>query len=194
MEKDLKSLAVLLKQGNGDAFCELFKLYHTKIYFFCRHYHLCKEEAEEIVQETFMKLWLKREDIDVSCNIQSFIYTIAKNQILNAFKRKIYQKAAHEYLSSQQSYYQMEQDIICNDLKKILDKAINGLPRKRKEIFNLSRNKGLSNKEIAEKLDISIKTVETQMRLSLQHLRQVFRESNETLISVSFIIFSIGSF
>jgi RNA polymerase sigma-70 factor (family 1) len=188
MDDELKHIIISLKQGDKTAFDKLFHLFHHKIYLFCRHYHLTKEEAEEIVQEVYLKMWLNRGNLNVSHNIQSFIYTIAKNMIFNHFKRKIYQKAAYEYHLNHQDPYQMEQEIICNDLELIMEKAIGKLPQKRRIIFNLSRKEGLSNKEIAKKLDISLKTVESQMRLSLQYLRQVLKNNSDIVPAIVWIL------
>jgi RNA polymerase sigma-70 factor (family 1) len=182
MEEDLHNLVTMLKEGEKSAFDKLFHLFHPRIYHFCRHYNLAREEAEEIVQEVFLKMWLQRSNINVAHNVQSFIYTIAKNLIFNSFRRKIYQKAAYDYHVNQQADIHMEEDIICNDLNMMIDKAINELPRKRRLIFNLSRKEGLSNKEIAAKLNISLKTVESQMRLSLQFLRQVLKSNANLLL------------
>jgi RNA polymerase sigma-70 factor (family 1) len=182
MDKELQAIIIMLKDGDKPAFDKLFHMFHSRIFHFCRHYHLAKEEAEEIVQEVFLKVWLNRAAIDVDQNMQSFIYTIAKNLIFNGFKRKIYQKAAYDYHISQQGNFNMEQDIICSDLSRMIENAINELPQKRRMIFNLSRKEGLSNKEIAERLDISLKTVESQMRLSLQFLRQVLKSNANLLL------------
>ena len=189
MDHVIKDIIFRLKQGDKSAFNQLFERYHRRIYLFCLHYHYGKEEAEEIVQEVFLKLWLNRNSIDSSGNVQSFIYTIARNLIFNNLKRKIYQKAAYQYhytISNKVS--QTEDDIICRDLERIFNKAINTLPKKRQQIFNLSRKDGLSNKEIAEKLNISLKTVESQIRLSLQYLRRVLKQHANTILIVLIII------
>lgn len=172
-----KDLIERLNHGEKDAFNEIFYLFHRKIFLFCLKYHFSKEESEEVVQDVFLKLWLNKKNIDPSQNLQSYIYTIAKNLILNSLKRKAHQKAAYDYqINFKDIYTETENLIITKDLEKLFEDAIQILPVKRREIFVLSRKEGLSNKEIAERLNISLKTVESQMRLSFQFLKGVLKK------------------
>ena len=178
-----KDLIEKLSQGNKKAFNEIFQLFHQKIFIFCLKYHFSKEESEEVVQEVFLKLWLNRKSLNPSQNLKSYIYTIAKNIIINSLRKKSYQKAAYEYnINLQDIHCETENSIITKDLENLFENAIQVLPGKRKEIFILSRKEGLSNKEIAEKLNISIKTVESQMRLSFQFLKEVLKKYANVVI------------
>jgi len=176
---DAENLQKVLRRmirGEKKAFDIIFTHYHRKIYFYCLNHFYTKEEAEEIVQEIFVKLWLKKHSLQLDKNFEAYLFTIAKNHILNDLRKKLNQKASMEeyHLRKTQAQNYVDEEVMYNELENQVYDAINRLPEKRQEIFILSRIEGLSNKEIAEKLNISIKTVETQMKLALDYFKKVF--------------------
>ena len=139
MKNDLDELVCRLKQHDKEAFNLLYYMYAEKIFKFSLTFFSNEAEAEEVVQEVFLKIWLKRETITDPTTFNAFTYTIAKNLIFNNLKR------------------------------------INIFYKQRRKVFLLSRMEGLKNREIAEQLDISLKTVETHMSLTLKHLRSTLQ-------------------
>ncbi len=180
MKNDLDDLIGRLKQHDKEAFNLLFYMYAEKIFKFSLTFFNQEAEAEEIVQEVFLKIWLKREKITDPSTFNAYIYTMAKNLIFNNLKRNVYRKKYNSYLYANYSAHQndTENEVIYEETKQRIEQALDKLPKKRKKVFLLSRQEGLKNKEIAEKLDISIKTVETHMSLSLKYLREVLRPNN----------------
>lgn len=177
MKNDLDELVFRLKQHDKEAFNLLFYMYAEKIFKFSLTFFNNETEAEEIVQEVFLKIWLKRETITDPTTFNAFIYTIAKNLIFNNLKKNVYRKKYENYLYNKvtEGRNDTENEVLHEETKRRIAEAIDALPKQRKKVFILSRMEGLKNKEIAEQLDISLKTVETHMSLTLKHLRSVLQ-------------------
>jgi len=154
-----------LKNGDQRAFEKLFERYHKKLYAFLFHLLNSKEDAEEIVQDTFVKIWEKREEYIEGYEFHSFLFTIAKNSFLNSNRKKINRKVFESHLGffNERSSNNTEEYVLFEETREILNTIIEGLPPKRKEIFLLRRVEGLSRQEIAARLEISIVTVDSQL-------------------------------
>jgi len=172
------------KKGDTKAFEKLFQKYHKKLYAFLFHLLHSKEDAEEIVQETFIKIWEKREDFIEGYSFDSFLFTIAKNAFLNLNRKKINRKVFEDHLNflDEISSGRADDYVIFKETKEIINTIIEGLPPKRKEIFFLRKIEGLSRKEIAEKLDISIITVDSQLMKANIYLKDQFKKYSLLLL------------
>lgn len=177
MKNDLDDIVKRLNEGDKKAFGILFMMYADKLFKFSRSFYADDSDAEEIVQEVFLKIWVKREQITDPGTFNAYIYTIAKNLIYNNLKRKVYSRRYYSYLKTSRSDHAnlVEESFKFNELEETVQQIIMELPTKRKEIFLLSRNEGLSNKEIAQKLNISLRTVETHIHLALKHIKKILR-------------------
>ncbi|HNP19584.1 MAG TPA: RNA polymerase sigma-70 factor [Fulvivirga sp.] len=177
-----RELVRKLKSGDQDAFKSLYEEFGKKLYYFGRKYQLSEEDSSEIVQETFYKIWNKREELKPEFSFNSFVITIAKNLIFNKIRKNVYERS---YLSSLDHtdfvHNETDRQVIYSDLENIAMQAIEQLPPKRKHIFKLSRESGMSNQEIAESLSISKSTVENQMNKCLKFLKQ-YLENNAEII------------
>jgi RNA polymerase sigma-70 factor (ECF subfamily) len=175
MKNDLDDLINRVKRDDSEAFDLLFYMYAEKIFKFSLTFFNNEIEAEEIVQEVFLKIWLKRKTITDPITFNAFIYTIAKNLIFNNLKKNVYRKKYEYYIyaNRQIGRNETESHLLQEETKKRIEISLNALPKKRKKVFLLSRQEGLKNKEIAERLNLSIKTVETHISLSLKYLRKI---------------------
>jgi RNA polymerase sigma-70 factor (ECF subfamily) len=139
-------------------------------------YHFIKEEdaAEEIVQEAFYKLWTKRESIRIESSLEAYLYRTVRNASLNLIKHISIREDYKQYNQLMiDECEKQESDLIeVSELEQKIRDSIDLLPEQRKKIFILSRYEGLKYKEIAEKLNLSVKTVENQMGKALQFLRK----------------------
>jgi len=179
MNQHIKGLVCRLRKGSKEAFDEVYGLFHKKIYLFCINYGLAESDAEEITQEVFLKLWLNRASLDSEKSLNSYIYRIGKNIIIDEFKKKIKTRATQEYqMSLIVPYNNVEEDMDYKDLKNLMDKTLLDLPERRREVFELSRIKGLSHKEISQELGISTKTVENHLNLALHNFRDAIQKTN----------------
>ena len=158
--------------GNHTAFEMLFKTYSQRLIYFSRRYVLDKQTAENIVQDVFLRIWQNKENLNPSKSIKSYLFTAVKNESLKQLRHLSVEKQQQENVS-RLSVVELTPDeaIDKNELKGELNKAINDLPEKCREIFYMSRFDQLKYSEIADILGISIKTVETQMGRALKKLR-----------------------
>lgn len=176
------------KEGNEQAFEKLFEQYHKKLYAFLFRLLNSKEDAEEIVQETFIKIWEKREDFNEGYPFQSFLFKIAKNAFLNLNRKKVNRKVFEDHLNflNEISSGNTDDYIIFKETTEIINTVIGGLPPKRKEIFLLRRIEGLSRKEIANKLEISIITVDSQLLKANKYLKEELKKYSLLMIILFF--------
>lgn len=169
-----RQLIIELKDGDQTSFQKLYSTYAPKLFGFSRKYLNSTQDAEEIVQEVFIRIWEKRQNIDENQSFSSYVIQAAKHRIYNGFRKRVNEQAYLDFLiytdESARDFTQM--DVEYQEIKKKAEVAIESMPPRRQEIFRLSREAGLKNKEIANKLQISIKTVENQMGQALKFLRE----------------------
>ncbi len=181
IEHTSKKLVTDLISGDKEAFARIFDSYYKKLVHFIREFLYDTEVSKEIAQDTFIKLWEIKETLLPNTNIAALLFTIAKNKTLNHLKQL---KVSRNYIDSQteeQNRLLLNQSslnnnvfdfVIYNELNDKILSAIESLPPRSKEIFKLSRNEGLSYKEIATELNISKNTVENHMVTTLKKLRE----------------------
>lgn len=181
-----RQLVIQLKGGNETSFRLLYSKYAPKLFSFSRKYLHSQEDAEEIVQEVFLRIWEKKDNIDANQSFSAYIFQAAKHRIFNGFRKKVNEQAYLDFLliADNTSHNFTELAVDYHEIKQKSECAIDAMPPKRQEIFRLSRETGLKNKEIAEKLQISIKTVENQMGQALKFMR-------EELIEYQMLVFLI---
>jgi RNA polymerase sigma-70 factor (ECF subfamily) len=161
-----------VRKGDHKAFELLFHRYYSGLCHYATKMIRDNESAEEIVQDFFVKLWEKKESIIVDISIRNYLLRSVKNLCLNYIKHnKIKADYSKQILTENKSKTNKEPAFLEIDLAEKIEESINLLPEKRREIFRLSREEGLKYREIAKKLNISVKTVETQMSLAIKSLR-----------------------
>ncbi len=167
-----------LKLGNSRAFEQLFLKYQKKLYHFGYKILKNKEEAENLVQEVFIDIWENREQINEDKSFSGYIFKIAKNKIYNILRKKINEQMYFDYITKHGNKAEelKTEGYFSHKYEETYEKLINSLPERRKEIFLMSRNDGLTYKEIALKLNISENTVDTQIRNALDYLREKYKE------------------
>ena len=174
-----------LTQGDDTAFSEIFKKYSSHLYHAAYNLFRNKEACEDMVQELFIDLWEKRGNLQIR-SLKSYLYVSIKNRalmVIRSGKLTIDDSVLLELCSK----YYADQQIIAKELSELLDSSINKLPKKCQEIFKLSRESNLSNKEIAERLNISVKTVENQMTIALSRLKNSSKEFLAILVALYFL-------
>ncbi|NOY37503.1 MAG: RNA polymerase sigma-70 factor [Chlorobi bacterium] len=176
-----------LKKGSYSAFDYLFSVYKERLYAFAVGYLKVPEDAKELVQEVFVRVWENRNKLDEEKSFNSYLFTISKNTILNYFRKKAHKEAYLEYIRKHTglSVSQTEEDIEYQELLERTNGLVEQLPSRQKVIYRLSREKGMSNEEIARMLNISKKTVENQITLAIKFLREQL--GNGKLIALLFI-------
>jgi RNA polymerase sigma-70 factor (ECF subfamily) len=187
-----KELAHLLTKNDEKAFRELYIRYRDKLWHFSYAFLKSEDDASDIVQEIFMRIWELRSFIDPERSLSSFIYTMARNRILNFFRDMDVEIQVKQSLSKKSPIETetAESSLIFSEYQQILADAIEQLPPKRKRIFNMSRVDQLSHKEIAVQLNISVNTVQEHISESLHFIKKYFlRHTDITLSTLLFIVF-----
>jgi len=181
-------LVVRIKNGDEVAFELVFYKYKGKLYDFIRRSLSDEVDPEGIVQEIFVKIWVNRIELDPLQSFNSYIYTIARNEIYGHLRKQLTRKKYQEEMLHQltDSANTTNRQIEYQELETILTKLINEMPEKRREIFRESRMEGLSYREISEKLHISENTVDTQIRKALGFLKKKLRNYYSILIFTFF--------
>jgi RNA polymerase sigma-70 factor (ECF subfamily) len=165
-----------LKMGDLQAFNDLFDCYGKRLYYFSIRYLKLEENAEEIVQEVFMKIWNNRLELSAQKSLEAYLFTIARNGILNTIRKSKSEQAYLNYAKiNPGKNVLLDEELNFNELEKAYHQVIEQLSPRRKEIFLLSREQSLSNAEIAEKMNISVKTVENQMTSAISEIRRNLR-------------------
>lgn len=180
MSKKENDIVVIkaFKKGDSKAFELLFNKYHKKLYAYLFRLLNSKEDAEEIVQETFIKIWEKREEFIEGYSFDAFLFKIAKNSFISLTRKKINREVfeKHPEIYTKADHNTSENYLIFKETKEIIDTIIEGLPPNRKEIFRLRRIENLSRQEIADKLEISIPTVDNQLMKANNYLKEEFKK------------------
>jgi RNA polymerase sigma-70 factor (ECF subfamily) len=176
-QKD-KKLVEQIRQDKKGAFEKLFKRYYQQLFLFALRYVPNDEVAEDLVQEMFFNLWNKRHDLFITTSLQSYLYRSVHNQALNYLNHeKVKTVYREKIVNGYKEKLQMEDISYAEiDLEQKVTDFIEQLPDRRRTIFKLSRFEGLKNREIAEKLGISIKTVEAQMTEALRFLSKKLKD------------------
>ena len=189
-----KEILDRLRNADHLALKEIYEFYIHKLHRFVSTYIQDKEQVKDIVQQTFIKIWEKKETIDLSKSFKAFVFTIAYRNVIDYVRRKetmaIENKSDKLYYDESFISLDSAEDILKrHDLESIYAKALDTLTPKKKEIFILSRHDGLSNKEIANKLGISIKTVEYHITDILSALKDYFIKAEISIILFYFLFF-----
>jgi RNA polymerase sigma-70 factor (family 1) len=174
---DENVLASQIKNGNSEAFKLFYNLYKHKIFNFAYHYLKSASDAEETVQVVFVKLWEGRKEIKEHLSIRSYLFKITINHIYNNLKRKQTHLSYKDSELLKDGFDHSTQDNIYYDnLKENLDSWISQLPEQRRIIFKMSRIDGMSHDEIAKQLQLSVRTVESQVYKALKFLKSHLKD------------------
>lgn len=172
-DKNEKILVAELRNSDVEAFDFLYHQYNNKLYHFAFSLLKNEEDACEIVQETFFRIWEKRNNIDSSKSFKSFLFSVSYHLIIDQLRVRLkdqeFRNSLNKYFSEPSNFQENRLDY--NTLETEINKAVDELPEKRKKIYRLSREKGLSYKDIAEQLGVKPKTVENQINLALKHIK-----------------------
>jgi len=185
-------LVTQLQAGNKEAFKLLFEKYGARLYKFSIRYLREKENAEDLLNEVFLKIWENRGSLKTNSSFQSYLFTIAYNNIRQRYlkkdrEEKYIQIFAEEYLTdSSKGDDQLDYLLFSQKLNKIIDL----LPPRRKEIFNLSYKEELKNQKIAERLDLSEQFVKNQLSLAKKFIVGKIKEDSQLAGILLFYLFS----
>jgi len=173
-----------LKKGSEKAFDSLYRFYYPGLCLFGKKYVNDLETAEEIVQDVFIKIWERRENLIPETLFKTYLYTSVRNGCIDFLrKQKVRDNYSKDFIHTNEATTTEEETddlYLINQIKQAIDR----LPKQRKKIVKMNRYFGLKYKEIAEKLNISPKTVENQMGIALKQLREALKDIMTLIILI----------
>ncbi len=166
-----------MKRGKEYAFDFIFNYYYSGLCVYAQKMiSLPEEEARDIVQDVFVKLWNDREKLDVKFSIRSYLFVSVKNKCFDVLRKKNRSIKVQEITPQQDISDESFETYVLSELEALFNNSLNKLPERCREIFELSRLQGLKNREIALKLNLSEKTVENQITKALHILREELKD------------------
>jgi RNA polymerase sigma-70 factor, ECF subfamily len=166
-----------IKRDDNGAYEMVFREYYRPMTAYAFRFLGNLADSESIVQDVFLRLWQKRKEIMITSSLQNYLFRSVKNHCINYIEHeKIKSGYQNMVIRNEADRSEYSEFFLEFGLKKKIEAAIALLPEKRQEIFRLAREDGLKYREIAERLEISVKTVETQMTLALRQLRESLKE------------------
>lgn len=178
-----RKLVELLAEGSEYAFTRVFDRYRPRVLGTALRFLKSQELAEEVVQEVFLKLWLRREDLKGVLNFEGYLFTMARNQIFDCLKGLAREAAAKTQLSyGLENLDDSSNALLEEQYGELLNNVVNQLPPQQKQIFRLAKMEGLSHQAIAERLHISRLTVKTHMAKALQTIRHNLKQHLITFV------------
>jgi RNA polymerase sigma-70 factor (ECF subfamily) len=170
---EYKRLLKRLKAGDEGAFREVYQIYHKELYRVALKYLRSKPRAEDAVHDIFIKLWNKKKSLDKSGSLRGFLFTVVTNHVLNIIDRQKRTLKKEIELAYEKKVDREEPDnvIVLSEYRDVYQTAVNQLPPRRREVFELRMKEGLTNKEVADYLDLSIHTVKSQYYKATQSIK-----------------------
>ena len=177
-------LLTLLARNSEFAFQMIFNRYRDIVYRSAMVWLKSPILAEEIVQDVFMKLWIQRAHLTELRSLESWIFAVAKNQMLNSLKRTSYEWRIKEYWQKEETHTGNDTDhrLRYRELKSLILKAIDKLPPQQRLIYKMCREKGLSYEAAGKELSLSTLTVKTHMARALRFIRKFLKQHGDALI------------
>lgn len=171
IELDIKkSIISFLKKGDVNSYKVIFNTFYNRLYAFSLNYVEDTYAAEDIVENVFLILWQKKNDIDKVENLKSYLYSMVRNASIDHLKQE--QRSISLDIDKHDSIELQDQYVIEEETHALLYKALESLPAKCRKVFELSCLEGVKYKDISEELEISINTVKSQRARAIELLKQ----------------------
>lgn len=183
----------MLKQGDEAALRIIYDRFYDRVFYLAIQFLKSPESAEEIVQDVFLKLWEKRQEIDETRPVEAWLYTVTRNRVINQFRKVAREQAClkvKEVLPETTDFDKTaDKKILDREVENLLDQALRQLPEKQREVYRLARLEGYSRNEIADHLHISALTVKTHMARALISVRSYLEQKG--VLTGLFTLFAI---
>ena len=175
-----------IKADNMFAFDVLYKKYSKKLYKFGFCILKSQVESENLIQDVYLNLWENRFKVEKDSSVKSYLFSIAYNSAISIIRKKARESQFIEYLKSLQEINEepVNLGLEYNELANKIDEIIKGLPPRQREVYLLNRVEGLKYSEIAERLQISVNTIENHMSRALKTIRE--KLDNYSLVAILF--------
>lgn len=174
------------KQGDSKAFEHLYLIYHKRLYSFL--FSLCHShtESEEILQQTFIRIWEKRDLYNEFYPFDSFLFKVGKNIFLNQARKKINSRIADVDIALYDELMteDVDQYLMLEETKSLIEVLVSAMPPKRQQVFRMQKFDGKTRKEISEELNLSIVTIDSHLAKANEDLKSGLKKFNITALSI----------
>lgn len=170
-------LAIKIRAGNKKAFREIYERYHVQMYYIAKKYVKSPDLAQDAVQDIFVKLWEKRDRIDHTKSIKGFLFTMLRNHVFNMIRDRKSEIVSISGIESSELPQQnlTEDELVYKEYHEIVKEGMKELSDRKREVFELRTLQGHSNSEVAELLNINIRTVKTHFYNSSKFMREYLK-------------------
>ncbi len=167
-----------IQKGDLKEFERLFKELYSPLCLYANKYLQDADKAEEIVQDIFYGIWKNRAKLNIKVSFKSYLYRAVQNNCLQLIQHSAVEDRYKQYVKKEVTHFQSDpaKEMELQEMNKVVEQTLDSLPDRCKEIFSMSRFEGLKYREIAEKLQISTKTVEANMGKALQAFRKSLKQ------------------
>ena len=185
-------LLLLIATGDELAFRQLYNHYWEKLYSVAFVLTKSVVLSEEIVQDVFVKLWIKREELPSITSFDGYLFIMTRNHIYNTLRKIASAQPLEKHLEQEfgMTMAPTEQPLLTKELEQLIHLALRHLPNKQRMVFELSRWEGLNHAAIAERMGISKLTVKSHMNRALQFIRNYLNTYRGDLLLLSFFLFN----
>lgn len=170
----MDNLIFQIQQDNEYAFKQLYQNYYSRVVAFIAGIIKKQETAQDLAQDVFVNIWLNRKTLDVSRNLQNYLFVASRHAAINYLKKEL--SVTSEPLENMHtdigSDITVEDMLFAKEIRLLIEMVVSEMPAQRQRIYRMSREQGVSNEEIASKLGISKRSVENQISLALKEIRQ----------------------
>lgn len=191
-EQSANEHALLLNIAEGDeqAFATVFELYYKELIHFLYKYTDSEQEREEIVQETFIRVWLNRERLPEIENFRAWLYKVTSREFLLFLRKKLqYGRVLDGHLKAPaQQVHTPQDEAEVTEVQRLVNEAVMQQPAQRRRIYQMSRNEGMKIADIAAELSISVNTVKNSLTTTLRQIREYLAQHGY-LISLLALLF-----
>lgn len=187
-----RAIVSRLKNSDTSAFDSIYRKYAPKLFGFALSLIKNRTDAEGIVQEVFLKLWQNRENINLHASFESYLFTITHNTVVSLLRKKLSEQKYVDYLHANQVPTVDDPaitDLEWKELQSEVNAIVEQLPARQKEVYQLSREKGMTYTEIAEDLNLSVNTVENHMSRALKFIRSKLKDHHSLKVLLFVALF-----
>jgi RNA polymerase sigma-70 factor (ECF subfamily) len=185
---DAKELFLQIAEGDEAAFGVLFHQYGPQLHSYLTGLTRSESSAEELLQNTFIRIWLNRDKLPGIEHPKAWIYTVASNEAFNFLKHKAVEARALKSIGEKAAYDNQGDDVLYREMKQAIREAVQALPPRRRQIYLLSREQGMKQQQIADELGISLFTVKNTLAEALESIREFLTVRELLMLAVLFTL------
>jgi RNA polymerase sigma-70 factor (family 1) len=167
-----------LRKGDTDSFSDIFSAYYNDLVFFAHTFLHDLPASEDIVQDTFVWLWESRENLNITVSLKSLLLKSIQNKCIDWYRHRKIVIDHDNYIVNNAPLYEYSTDsyILRSEMEQVIQKVLDKMPESISVPYRMNRNEGLKYEEIAERLDVSVRTIEVRISKALELLRKSFAE------------------